>query len=181
MSRRPYISTGTRGDQPRNGRKSQAMPVLKPAHVYHSTIGQEYGIPEATIAASNGCNVHEGFQQEGNREGSFIYSMGNYIEPVYLPGQRELSLHENDDPVRKRLQVRAMLTSTCSSPQTERQAGGGEKPKTPGASRQYQIPLSQTARGSVHEQRGGLCGCDPRFVCCFTTLVYDSLSTEYLR
>lgn len=53
-------------------RTYQTMPVLKPVHENHSTIGKAYQIPEATIAVIESLKVHGGFQQEGNREGLFF-------------------------------------------------------------------------------------------------------------
>ena len=35
-----------------------------------------------TIAAINGFEAPSGFQEEGSREQSFLYSLGNYIKPI---------------------------------------------------------------------------------------------------
>ena len=55
---------------------------VEPAKVYNSTTGDLYDVSADTIAAINGFEAPSGFQEEGSREQSFLYSLGNYIKPI---------------------------------------------------------------------------------------------------
>lgn len=60
--------------------------VVRVKQYLYSTTGQEYRgkVLESTIAAIERFKGPEGFQQEGGREDSFLYSPGNYIKPSCL-------------------------------------------------------------------------------------------------
>ena len=58
---------------------------VEPAKVYNSTTGDLYDVSADTIAAINGFEAPSGFQEEGSREQSFLYSLGNYIGGGWQP------------------------------------------------------------------------------------------------
>lgn len=58
-----------------------AVRIKTPAAIYRENHG-EYDVPQATIDAIESFKVPDGFQREGAREDSFLYSLGNYYTPV---------------------------------------------------------------------------------------------------
>ncbi|CAM9771361.1 unnamed protein product, partial [Pylaiella littoralis] len=63
------------------GAPQESVNVKRPAPVFHVG-GGEYDVPEATKNAVASFVVPAGFQQEGAREDSFLFSLGNYYVPV---------------------------------------------------------------------------------------------------
>lgn len=59
------------------------MRVKEPAPIYDKH-GAEFELPQVTITAIEWFKVPDGFQQEGAREDSFMYSLGNYYTPADL-------------------------------------------------------------------------------------------------
>lgn len=61
---------------------THAVPAAKPAEIYSTSTGTLYEVPPDTNAAVDGFRAPEGFQQEGSRDQSFLYSLGTYVKPV---------------------------------------------------------------------------------------------------
>lgn len=61
---------------------SQAVRFVKPVIVYHSTTGQEYEVPDATIAFIESPRYLKGLSKNGISEG--CYSLETYIKPSSL-------------------------------------------------------------------------------------------------
>lgn len=63
--------------------------IIEPALVLDSKTGAVYELPSEIIAAIEAFKAPEGFEVEGTRETSFLYSLGIYIKPIGLrPGQK---------------------------------------------------------------------------------------------
>ena len=62
--------------------EKKAVPVILPAPVYNSLMGDVYELPAETIKAVDGFPVPAGFRRLGTREASFMYSIGVYVETI---------------------------------------------------------------------------------------------------
>ena len=62
--------------------EKKAMPVILLAPVYNSRTEDVHELPAETIKAVDDFSVPAGFRREGTREGSFMYSVGVYVEPI---------------------------------------------------------------------------------------------------
>ena len=62
--------------------EKEAVPVILPAPVYNSLMGDVYELPVETIKAVDGLPMPAGFWREGTREASFMYSIGVYVEAI---------------------------------------------------------------------------------------------------
>ena len=63
------------------GAPQQSVNLKRPAPIFDSK-GEEYVVPEATKNPIESFVVPDGFQQEGSREDSFLFSLGNYCSPT---------------------------------------------------------------------------------------------------
>ena len=61
--------------------KVKAFCVVEPAKSFDVRPGTEFAVPQAVIDAIESFKVPADFQQEGAREDSFMYSLGNYVKP----------------------------------------------------------------------------------------------------
>ncbi|CAN0267242.1 unnamed protein product, partial [Ectocarpus sp. 4 AP-2014] len=64
------------------GAPQQSVNTKRPAPIFLVKGGDEYVVPEATKNAISSYAVPEGFQQEGAREDSFMFSLGIYCVPI---------------------------------------------------------------------------------------------------
>ena len=62
---------------PPPGPPSTLAREIEPAKVFNSEKGTDYDVPDTTIAAVEAFKVPDRFQQEGSREDSLLYSLGN--------------------------------------------------------------------------------------------------------
>ena len=61
--------------------KATAVCIVEPAKIFDVRTGAEFAVPQAVIDAIESFKVPADFQQEGPREDSFMYSLGNYVKP----------------------------------------------------------------------------------------------------
>lgn len=62
-------------------RRAEEAADKQPAPIYDEQ-GDEFDVPQVTIDAIESFQVPGGFQQQGSREESFLFSLGNYYEAV---------------------------------------------------------------------------------------------------
>ena len=62
--------------------EKKAAPLIFPAPVYNSLTGDVYELPAETIKAVDGFPVPAGFRRGGEREASFMCSIGVYVETI---------------------------------------------------------------------------------------------------
>ena len=62
-------------------KESPVVRTISSAPVY-KTNGDEYEVPEEIIEAIDNFLIPEGFQKIGNRESSFLYSVGVFVKPL---------------------------------------------------------------------------------------------------
>eukprot|EP00904_Undaria_pinnatifida_P012849 jgi/Undpi1/8695/HiC_scaffold_25.g11160.m1 len=60
---------------------AKAVCVVEPAKIFDVRTGAAFAVPQAVIDAIESFKVPADFQQEGAREDSFMYSLGNYAKP----------------------------------------------------------------------------------------------------
>eukprot|EP00904_Undaria_pinnatifida_P010168 jgi/Undpi1/6281/HiC_scaffold_20.g08765.m1 len=61
--------------------KAKAVCAVEPAKIFDVRTGVEFAVPQAVIDAIDPFKVPADYQQEGAREDSFMYSLGNYVQP----------------------------------------------------------------------------------------------------
>ena len=61
--------------------KAKAVYVVESAMIFDVRTGAEFAVRHAVIDAIESFKVPTDFQQEGAREDSFTYSLGNYVKP----------------------------------------------------------------------------------------------------